>query len=256
MRADTEGRVSAPTRVVSMGGSGSTVAVFKENLPENGPSVLADGRCREALTMESSWCFASSSSNRCCNSESPALVHLSMRMSSIVVGMDGQAKVCGKEERKEEKEKKEGRDTAGDSSTTGSLVGCLDGDHLAQTCGIPCNRVTMGKGEVGGLEDCQENGAAGAILCCTEVDQLAPVHEVHGGDSFANTAARATRDNIGHGRKRKLPKFYGTYVDGLLNGLEVTYTIDGAATDTLIASWLYEQLPDDVSTQVATRHSQ
>ena len=51
MRADTEGRVSASTRVVSMGGSGSTVAVFEENLPENGPSVLADGRCREALTM-------------------------------------------------------------------------------------------------------------------------------------------------------------------------------------------------------------
>ena len=43
-----------------------------------------------------------------------------------------------------------------------------------------------------------------------------------------------------------MPKFYGVYVNGLLNGLEVTYTIDRAATDTLIASWLYEQLPDDI----------
>ena len=26
----------------------------------------------------------------------------------------------------------------------------------------------------------------------------------------------------------------------------MTYTVDGAATDTLIASWIYEQLPEDV----------
>ena len=35
MKADTEGWVSAPTRVVSMGGNNSTVAAFEEDLPGN-----------------------------------------------------------------------------------------------------------------------------------------------------------------------------------------------------------------------------
>ena len=189
--------------------------------------------------VESSWCFASCSDS---SDGSPTQVHLSMRMSSIVVGMDSHAKVCGKEE-KEEKEKKKMSD---DLSTTDSLVGCSN-DHLAQTHGIPCNRVTVGMGEVGGFEDCHMSGEAGVFPRCAEVDQLAPVHADQEAEvnSFANTVVRATRDNVGQGRKRKLPKFYGVYVDGLLNGLEVTYTIDGAA-DTLIASWLYEQLPDDI----------
>ena len=51
MRADTESQVSASTRVVSIGGSVSSVAAFDENLPENRSSVLADERCREALMM-------------------------------------------------------------------------------------------------------------------------------------------------------------------------------------------------------------
>ena len=131
-------------------------------------------------------------------------------------------------------------------STTGSLVGCPDEDHLAQTHGAPCNRGTVGMGDVDGLEDYLESGVAGAILPCTEVDQLTPVHEVHGIDSFANTTVRAIRGEIGQERRRKLPKFYGTYVDGSLNGLEVTYAVDGAATDTLIVPWIYEQLPEDV----------
>ena len=243
MRADTEGRVSAPTRVVSMGGNINTVAVFGEDLPENKSSVLADGGWREALMMESSWRFASSSSGSC-SSESPALVHLSMRMSSIVAGVDSRAKACGADEKKEN-EKKESEGVAADSHTTGSLAGCLDKGHLAQTHGVPCNRVTVGMGEVGGFEDCQESGMAG-LTRCTEVDQPDLVHGVHGEDSFANTAARVTRSEFGQGRERKLPKFCGVYINGLLNGLEVTYTVDGAATDTLIASWIYEQLPEDV----------
>ena len=89
MRADTEGQVSAPTRVVSMGGSVSSRVAFDENLPENRSSVLADERCREALMMESSWYFASGGSSSCCSSGNPALVHLSMRMSNVVVGLDG-----------------------------------------------------------------------------------------------------------------------------------------------------------------------
>ena len=70
-------------------------------------------------------------------------------------------------------------------STTGSLVGCPDEDHLAQTHGAPCNGGTKVMGEVDGLEDYQESGVAGAIPHCTEVDQLTPVHDVHGIDSFA-----------------------------------------------------------------------
>ena len=163
MRADTEGQVSAPTRVVSMGGSVSSVAAFDENLPENRSSVLADERCREALMMESSWCFASSSSSSCCSGRSPALGHLSMRMSNVVVGLDSQAKVCGKEEKKEkETEKKAMEDIPVSLSTTGSLVGCPGGDHLAQTHGAPCNGGTKVMGEVDGLEDYQESGVAGA----------------------------------------------------------------------------------------------
>ena len=106
MRADTEGQVSAPTKVVSMGGSVSSVAAFDENLPENRSSLLADERCREALMMESSWCFASGGSSSC-SSGNPALVQLSMRMSNVVVGLDGQApKSVGKREEKKKKEKR------------------------------------------------------------------------------------------------------------------------------------------------------
>ena len=151
-----------------------------------------------------------------------------------------------KREKKKKREKKAMEDIPVGLSTTGSLVGCPDEDHLAQTHGAPCNGGTKVMGEVDGLEDYQESGVVGAILHCTEVDQLTPVHDVHGIDSFDDTTVRAIRGEIRQGRRRKLPKFYGTYIDGLLNGLEVTYTIDGAATDTLIASWIYEQLPEDV----------
>ena len=193
MRADTEGWVSAPTRVVSMGGNNSSVVAFEENLSRVDLSILVDELCKETSVVESLWCLASCSSS---SDGSPTGVHLSMKMTSIVVGRNGEAKVCGKdgEEEKEKEEKK----ISDDSSTTDSLVDSSKG-HLAQTHSVPCNRVTVGMGEVSGFEDYHKEGVAGAFPWCTEVDQLAPVHAYEEAevDSFANTTARATRDNIG-----------------------------------------------------------
>ena len=92
------------------------------------------------------------------------------------------------------------------SSTTGSLVACPHEDHLAQTHGAPCNGGTKVMGEVDGLEDYQKSGVAGAILHCTEVDQLTPVHDVHGIDSFANTTVRAIRGGNWARKKKKITK--------------------------------------------------
>ena len=47
-------------------------------------------------------------------------------------------------------------------------------------------------------------------------------------------------------KRRRLPRANGIYIYGKLQGLGVSYTIDGRATDTLVAARVYKQIPESV----------
>ena len=228
-----------------MGGYSSPVAAIGlEQNSENKGVVLVDESSGEALVMESSLIGQDSS-------VWPTLVHHDEVVPSCVVGVNSQVTVCGKEEEKNTREKaKEKKRKEKYSSTTDSLIDCLS-DHPIQPCGLPCNRVTMRGDEADNQEDFHRDKGDGSATMggtrCVNVDQMASVYDAEGKvetDSCTDTVIRATR-KFGS-RRRILPKVDGSYVNGLLNGLEVTYTVDQAATETMIAPWIYEQIPEDV----------
>ena len=116
---------------------------------------------------------------------------------------------------------------------------------------VTCNRVTMRGDEADNQENFHQDKGDGSAAMggtrCVDVDQMASVCDAKGKaetDSCIDTVIRATR-KFGS-RRRMLPKVDGSYINGLLNGLEVTYTVDQAATETMIAPWIYEQIPEDV----------
>ena len=233
MWADTEGQVSAPTREVSMGGNNSPVAAIElEQNSVNKTVMLVDESSGEALVMESLLVCQGSS-------VLPTLAHHDEMVASCVVGADSQVTVCGKEEENSKRKKEEKKKIEQYSSTTDSLFDCL-GDHPIQPCGLPCNRVTMRGDEADNQEDFHQDkgdrSAAMGVTHCVDVDQLASVCETEGKaetDSCTDAVIRATRKSST--RRRMLPKVDGSYVNGLLNGLEVTYTVDPAATEMIIA---------------------
>ena len=44
---------------------------------------------------------------------------------------------------------------------------------------------------------------------------------------------------------RGLPSFTGVYVDGLVQGVQVTFTIDTGATTTILSSKIYKKIPEE-----------
>ena len=244
MWADTEGQVSAPTREVSIGGNSSPVAAIGlEQNSVNKNVMLVDESSGEALVMDSLLVCQGSS-------VLPTLVHHDEMMASCVVGANSQVTVCGNEEENNKRKEVEKKKIERYSSTTDSLFDCL-GDHPIRPCGLPCNRVTMRGDEADNREDFHQGKGDGStatdVTHCVDVDQLASACHAEGKaetDSCTDTVIRATRKS--GTRRRMLPKVDGSYVNGLLNGLEVTYTVDPAATETMIAPWIFEQIPEEI----------
>ena len=244
MWADTEGQVSAPTREVSMGGNYSPVAATElEKNCVNKNVMLVDESSGEALAMESLLVCQG-------GSVSPTLAHHDEMVASCVVGANSQVTVCGKEEEHNKRKEGEKKRIEQYSSTTDSLFDCLS-DHPIQPCGLPCDRVTMRGDEADNQEDFHQDkgdgSAAAGVSHCVDVDQLASVCDAEGKaetDSCTDTVIRATQKSST--RRRMLPKVDGSYVNGLLNSLEVTYTVDPAATEMMTAPWIFEQIPEDV----------
>ena len=48
----------------------------------------------------------------------------------------------------------------------------------------------------------------------------------------------------------RLPDVNGSYVFGKLQGLEVTYTVDNGASDTIVNPRVYKWIPEDVQPQL------
>ena len=46
--------------------------------------------------------------------------------------------------------------------------------------------------------------------------------------------------------RQELPDVNGSYVFGELQGLEVTYTVDNGASDTIVNPQVYKRIPEDV----------
>ena len=232
MWADTEGRVSAPTGKVSIGGKSSSVAVREQN-SLNIQDALADESGREVSMMDSILVCESD------GSLGTTLVHHRKEVSYDEVEAGSHVTVCGKKD-------------AESSSTTGSSTGCLQecpGQALSQPgrgVGLSGDKTENQEGVHVGV---RTRSAPANILSCVEADQSTPdVNNEMEMDinSCANVSMRATCRRKESIRERKLPKINGTYIEGLLNGLEVTYTVDGAATDTMVSTWVYKKIPEDI----------
>ena len=220
MWADTEGRVSAPTRKVSMRGDISSVAVREQNLLSE-QETLAD-ESNAAVSMIDSKLVRESES-----SLSATEVHHNEEANCGEVEAGGQAEVCRE---------------------AGCQAGCLQ-ECQGQAQGQPSRGVVLSGGTVENQEGVyvgeQSNSIPTDVLYCADMDQSTPDESTKGKigiDSCANVTVRATGkkgENV-----KKFPKINGTYVEGLLNGLGVTYTVDGAATDTMVSTWIYQQIPE------------
>ena len=111
----------------------------------------------------------------------------------------------------------------------------------------------------GGMPQCDggqnhsgdERSQPGPAMLCSERDD-----EVQGGGSEAvlrGARPHATADGVGElglGEQRqgsrRLPTANGNYILGQLQGQDVIYTVDPGATETLIASRFYRQIPEAV----------
>ena len=85
-----------------------------------------------------------------------------------------------------------------------------------------------------------------APLCCQE-DAMTEE------DSAAN-ATGVPQPMVGSNgtpcMKWDLPDVNGSYVFGKLQGLEVTYTVDNGASDTIVNPRVYKRIPEDVQPQL------
>ena len=232
MRADTEGRVSGPTDKVSIGSKSSSVAVRERN-SLNVQYALADESGREVSMMDSILVCERD------GSLGTTLGHHRKEVSYDEVEAGSHVTVCGKKD-------------AESSNTTGSSTGCLQ-ECPGQALSQPGRWVSLSGDKTDNLEGVhvgvRTRSTPANILSCVEVDQSTPdVNNEMETDinSCANVSMRATCRRKESIRERKLPKINGTYIEGLLNGLEVTYTVDGAATDTMVSTWVYKKIPEDI----------
>ena len=86
-----------------------------------------------------------------------------------------------------------------------------------------------------------------APLHCQEADAMAEE------DSAANATGAPGPMVGGNGTqcmRWELPDVNGSYVFGKLKGLEVTYTVDNGASDTIVNPRVYKRIPEDVQPQL------
>ena len=158
--------------------------------------------------------------------------------------------VCGdgEEQKEKEKEKEKKNEDKRVADTTDSLMNHSKSD--ANVHNGPERQVLMdgdGRGDSGSVH--QKVGlmsGSTSMECCGDVDIEDPASECGKGTDAGSDVTFAVRGVKTKPRQRFVPKIKGNYIKGLLNGLEVTYTVDDAATETMIATWIYEQIPENV----------
>ena len=124
---------------------------------------------------------------------------------------------------------------------------------LTLGCKVSRGGVVPQTGDAGDLVEFHLSGGVSSShteLCCEVDDQILK----RGGDDVVarrvgardpiNKAAEAGKEKAE--KRRRLPHANGIYICGKLQGLGVTYTVDGGATDTLVAARVYKQIPESV----------
>ena len=58
-------------------------------------------------------------------------------------------------------------------------------------------------------------------------------------------------DETEAGIRRQLPNISGIYLDGLINGVEATMTVDSGASETMVSKKIFQQIPEDERPELA-----